>query len=65
MFYRLLGMLVWNGLKVMLRQQVRPTYLPKPVVAGAVLAVVGGVALLGGLRNKRDRILTPGNCGAL
>jgi len=46
MFYRLLGMLVWNGGKVMLRQRYGRAYLPKPVLAGAVLAAVGGVVLL-------------------
>jgi len=46
MLYRLFGMLVWNGGKVLLRQKYGRTYLPKPVLAGAVLAVVGGVALL-------------------
>jgi hypothetical protein len=46
MFYKLLGMLVWNGFKVMLRQKYGRTYVPKPVLAGAVLMVAGGVALL-------------------
>jgi hypothetical protein len=46
MFYRLLGMLVWNGGKVLLRQKYGWSYVPKPVLAGAVLAVAGGVALL-------------------
>jgi hypothetical protein len=46
MFYRLLGMLVWNGGKVLLRQKYGRTYVPKPVLAGAVLALAGGVALL-------------------
>ena len=54
MFYRLLGMLVWNGLKVMLRQRYGRTYLPKPVVAGVVLAVVGGVALIAARSNGSD-----------
>ena len=46
MFYRLLGMLVWNGGKALLRQQYGRTYMPKPVLAGAALAVAGGVVLL-------------------
>jgi len=47
MFYRLLGMLVWNGGKVLLRQKYGRTYFPKPVLAGvAVLALIGGVVLL-------------------
>jgi hypothetical protein len=54
MFYRLLGMLVWNGGKVMLRQKYGRTYMPKPVAAGALLAVAGGVVLLVARRNGSD-----------
>jgi hypothetical protein len=46
MFYRLLGILVWNGAKALLRQKYGRTYVPKPVLAGAALAVAGGVVLL-------------------
>jgi hypothetical protein len=46
MFYRLLGMLVWNSFKALLRQKYGRARIPKPVLAGAVLAVAGGVALL-------------------
>jgi hypothetical protein len=46
MLYKLLGMLVWNGGKVLLRQKYGPTYMPKPVLAGAAIAVAGGVVLL-------------------
>jgi hypothetical protein len=46
MFYKLLGMLVWNGGKVLLRQKYGRTYAPKPLLAGAALAAAGGVALL-------------------
>ena len=45
MFYRLLGMAVWNGGKLFLRRRYGRTYVPKPVLAGAVL-VVGGLVLL-------------------
>jgi hypothetical protein len=45
MFYKLLGMLVWNGGKIMMRQKYGRTYVPKPVFAGAVLAAAGLVAL--------------------
>jgi len=45
MFYRLLGMLVWNGGKLFLRRKYGPTYVPKPLVAGGILAVVAAVAL--------------------
>jgi hypothetical protein len=46
MFYRILGMLVWNGFKVLLRQKYGRTYMPKRVWAGAALVAAGGVALL-------------------
>jgi hypothetical protein len=46
MFYRLLGMVVWNGGKLVLRRKYGRTYVPKPLLAGAVLALVGGVVLL-------------------
>jgi len=46
MFYRLFGMLVWNGAKALLRQRYGRAYVPKPVLAGAALAVVGGAVLL-------------------
>ena len=46
MFYRLLGMAVWNGAKFFLRRKYGRTYVPKPLLAGAALAAVGGVAVL-------------------
>jgi hypothetical protein len=46
MFYRLLGMAVWNGAKFFLRRKYGRTYVPKPLLAGAALAAAGGVALL-------------------
>jgi hypothetical protein len=45
MLYKLLGMLVWHGGKVLLRQRYGSAYVPKPVLAGAAVAVAGGVAL--------------------
>jgi hypothetical protein len=54
MLYRLLGMLVWNGGKVLLRQKYGRTYLPKPVLAGAVLALAGGVVLVVTRRNGSE-----------
>ena len=50
MFYKLLGMVVWNGAKFMLRRKYGPTYAPKPLLAGAVIAVVAGVAVLAARR---------------
>jgi hypothetical protein len=46
MLYRLLGMAVWKGGKLFLRRRYGATYVPKPVLAGAGLAVAGVVALL-------------------
>ena len=51
MFYKLLGMLVWKGAKTFLRRKNGPTYLPVPVLAGAVV-VVGLV--VGLVLAKRD-----------
>ena len=50
MFYKLLGMVVWNGAKFMLRRKYGPTYAPKPLLAGAVIALVAGVAVLAARR---------------
>jgi hypothetical protein len=46
MLYRFLGMAVWHGGKLFLRRRYGSTYVPKPLLAGAALAVVGGVVLL-------------------
>ena len=46
MLYKLLGMVVWNGGKFVLRRRYGPTYAPKPLLAGGVLAIVAAVALL-------------------
>ena len=45
MGYRLLGMIVWKGGKLFLRRKYGPTYTPKPLLAGAVVAVVGATAV--------------------
>jgi hypothetical protein len=45
MFYKLLGMAVWNGGKFFLRRRYGSAYLPKPVLAGAAVAVIAGVGL--------------------
>jgi hypothetical protein len=45
MFYSLLGRIVWLIAKRYLRHRYGRTYLPKPVVAGAVLATAIAVAL--------------------
>jgi hypothetical protein len=46
MFYRLLGMAVWKGGKLFLRRKYGPTFVPKPLLAGAALTLVGGAVLL-------------------
>ena len=51
MLYKFLGILVWNGAKAVLRRKYGPTYLPAPVLAGAV--VVGGL-VAGLLFAKRE-----------
>lgn len=52
MFYKLLGMLVWNAGKLFLRRKYGPTYAPKPLLAGGLLAVVVGALLL--VNSRRD-----------
>jgi hypothetical protein len=42
MFYKLLGMLVWNAGKLFLRRKYGPTYAPKPLLAGGLLVAVLG-----------------------
>jgi hypothetical protein len=45
MLYKFLGILVWNGAKALLRRRYGPTYLPAPVLAGAVVAAGLAVGL--------------------
>ena len=45
MFYKLLGMAVWHGGKFFLRRRYGAAYLPKPVLAGAGVAVLAGVGV--------------------
>ena len=52
MLYKFLGMLVWNGAKAMLRRRYGPTYVPKPLVAGGIIAIVAGVAILASRRDS-------------
>jgi hypothetical protein len=54
MFYRLLGMAVWKGAKALLRYRYGPTYVPKPLLFGAVVAAVGGVAVALARHNGSD-----------
>jgi hypothetical protein len=52
MLYKLLGMIVWKGAKVVLRRKYGGTYAPKPLVAGAILAIVALVAILASRRDN-------------
>jgi hypothetical protein len=54
MFYRLLGMAVWHGGKLVLRRKYGRTYVPKTVLAGAVVAVIGSVVLLVARHSSSD-----------
>jgi hypothetical protein len=45
MGYKLLGMAVWKGGKFFLRRRYGATMAPKPLLAGGVLLVVGGIVL--------------------
>ena len=57
MLYKLLGMLVWNGGKALLRQKYGRTYVPNSVLAGAAVVAAGGIALavLAAKRNGSDQ----------
>ena len=46
MFYKLIGMIVVKGGKAYLRRKYGPTYTPKPVLAGLVVAAVVGIAVV-------------------
>jgi hypothetical protein len=54
MAYKLLGMLVWKGGKVLLRRRYGATYVPKPVLAGAAVAAVAGAGLVVAAAAKRN-----------
>ena len=45
MFYSLLGRTVWYGLKLFLRTKYGSSYVPKPLLAGATVAVGVAVAV--------------------
>ena len=42
MGYKLLGMAVWKGGKVLLRRKYGNALLPKPLLAGGILLVIAG-----------------------
>jgi hypothetical protein len=47
MFYSLLGRVVWFGARWYLRRRFGRIYVPKPLLAGGIVALILGVALLG------------------
>ena len=54
MLYTLLGRLVWTFAKLFMRRKYGRTYAPKPLLAGGLLAIVAGVALLVASRRGSD-----------
>jgi hypothetical protein len=46
MLYKLLGMVVWNGVKLVIRRRYGSSNVPKPLLVAGGLAVAGGVAAL-------------------
>jgi hypothetical protein len=52
MFYKLIGMIVVKGAKVFLRRKYGPTYTPKPVLAGLVVAAAVGIAVVATRRDS-------------
>ena len=53
MLYKLFGMVIWKGGKLVLRRY-GSKYVPRPLLAGAALAVAGGVALVVLRHNSSD-----------
>jgi hypothetical protein len=51
MFYAILGRLVWKVAKLVLRRRYGSSYLPKPALAGGVVAlVIGAVGFVRAVR---------------
>jgi hypothetical protein len=46
MFYKLLGMLTWKGARWFLRRRYGSGMAPKALAAGALVALLAGIALL-------------------
>ena len=53
MFYSLLGRVVWFGLRFAVRRKYGPTYGPKSLVAGGIVAIAIAVTVAI-LRSARD-----------
>jgi hypothetical protein len=54
MAYKLLGILVWKGVKWSLRQKYGAAMAPKPLLAGGLLAALIGAALAARQRGAND-----------
>lgn len=54
MAYRLLGMVTWRGAKWFLRRKYGAAMVPKPLLAGGVVAAAAAVALAGRGRGAGD-----------
>ncbi|HEX8104012.1 MAG TPA: hypothetical protein VF533_15445 [Solirubrobacteraceae bacterium] len=52
MIYTLIGKAVVKAAKLFLRRKYGPTYLPKPIIAGGLVALVVGVLLVLGRRDS-------------
>lgn len=52
MFYKLIGMLVWNGGKLVLRRKLSRANTTRPLVAGGVLVAALGALLF--VNARRD-----------
>lgn len=56
MFYRLLGMLVWKASRLFLRRKYGRTYLPLPLLAGAVVALLVAIGLAVAKRGSGESV---------
>jgi hypothetical protein len=54
MYYKLLGMAVWHGGKLLLRQKYGRQYVPKTLLAGAAVAAAGAARLFIARRNGSE-----------
>ena len=54
MIYTLIGKAVVKAAKRFLRRKYGPTYLPKPIVAGGLVALVVGLLLILGRRDAAE-----------
>ena len=53
MIYTFIGKVVVRGARVFLKRKYGPTMTPKPVLAGAVIASIVGIAVLSAKRDSQ------------